>query len=117
MCVAETPNATEVGVNTGNDKDLTSSNTSGNYSPTGIFITYTPFADSDVAVRINGIEVNLGGNKLKECYFSTDGGTTAKVIANIEAGDQLIWNGIIAGFQLDNLDDIDLVYQANRIDL
>lgn len=115
--VAETPNATEVGVNTGNDKNLTSTTTSGNYSPTGIFITYTPFADSDVTVKINGIEVNLGGNKLKECYFSANGGTTAKGLANIEAGDQLIWNGIIAGFQLDSLDDIDLAYQANRIDL
>lgn len=115
--VAETPTATEVGVNTGNDKDLTSSNTSGNYSPTGIYITYTPFADSDVSVRINGIEVNLGGNKLKECYFSADGGTTARAIADITAGDQLIWNGVIAGFELDGLDDIDLSYQANRIDL
>jgi hypothetical protein len=115
--VAETPSATEVGVNTGNDKNLASTATSGNYSTTGIFITYTPFADSDVAVKINGIEVNLGGNKLKECYFSADGGTTAKAIANIEAGDQLIWNGVIAGFELDGLDDIDLAYQANRIDL
>jgi hypothetical protein len=115
--VAETPSATEVGVNTGNDKNLTSTTTSGNYSTTGIFITYTPFADSDVAVKINGIEVNLGGNKLKECYFSANGGTTAKAIANIEAGDQLIWNGVIAGFELDSLDDIDLAYQANRIDL
>lgn len=115
--VAENPVHTEVGVNTGNDKDLTSSNTSGNYSPTGIYITYTPFADSDVSVRINGIEVNLGGNKLKECYFSADGGTTARAIADIIAGDQLIWNGVIAGFELDGLDDIDLAYQANRIDL
>lgn len=115
--VAETPSATEVGVNTGNDKNLTSTTTSGNYSTTGIFITYTPFADSDVAVRINGIEVNLGGNKLSECYFSSDGGVTAKAIANIEAGDQLIWNGTIAKFELDGLDDIDLAYQANRIDL
>ena len=115
--VAETPSATEVGVNTGNDKNLSSTVTSGNNSTTGIFITYTPFADSDVAVKINGIEVNLGGNKLKECYFSANGGTTAKAIANIEAGDQLIWNGVIAGFELDSLDDIDLAYQANRIDL
>ena len=115
--VAETPSATEVGVNTGNDKNLSSTVTSGNYSTTGIFITYTPFADSDVAVKINGIEVNLGGNKLKECYFSANGGTTAMGLANIEAGDQLVWNGVIAGFELDSLDDIDLAYQANRIDL
>lgn len=115
--VAETPSATEVGVNTGNDKNLTSTTTSGNYSTTGIYITYTPFADSDVAIKINGIEVNLSGNKLSECYFSADGGTTARTIADITAGDQLIWNGGIAGFDLDSLDDIDISYQANRIDL
>lgn len=115
--VAEAPTATEVGINTGSDKNLTSLVTSGNYSPTGILISYTPFADSDVAVRINGIEVNLGGNKLSECYFSADSGVTARAIANITAGDELFWNGLIAGFDLDGLDDIDLSYQANRLDL
>ena len=115
--VAETPTHTEVGVNTGSDKNLTSNTTSGNYSATGIQISYTPFADSDVAIRINGIEVNLGGNKSSDCYFSADGGATAKAIANIEAGDELFWNGVIAQFDLDGLDDIDISYQANRIDL
>ena len=115
--VAEAPTATEVGVNTGSDKNLTSNTTSGNYAATGIQISYTPFADSDVSIRINGIEVNLGGNKLSECYFSGDGGVTARAIADITAGDELYWNGLIAGFDLDGLDDIDLSYQANRIDL
>lgn len=115
--VAEAPSATEVGVNTGSDKNLTSNTTSGNYSATGIQISYTPFADSDVAVRINGIEVNLGGNRSSECYFSNDNGATARLIANITAGDELFWNGIIAGFELDGLDDIDIAYQANRIDI
>lgn len=114
--VAENPTTTEVGVNTGSDKNLTSNTTSGNYAATGIQISYTPFADSDVSVRINGIEVNLG-DKTSECYFSNDNGLTAKTIANITAGDELYWNGLIAGFDLDTLDDIDLSYQANRIDL
>jgi hypothetical protein len=70
-----------------------------------------------VTIKVNGVEVNLGGNKLNDCYFSADGGVTAKAIANIEAGDQLIWNGIIADFELDGADDIDISYQANRIDL
>jgi hypothetical protein len=115
--VAEDASTTEVGVNTGLDKNLTSNVTSGNGSATGIEISYTPFADSDVAIRINGIEVNLGGNKLSDCYFSADNGVTAKPIADIEAGDELFWNGLIAQFELDSLDDIDVVYQANRIDL
>jgi hypothetical protein len=115
--VAEDPSTTEVGVNTGLDKNRTPDTTLGNGSTTGIFITYTPFADSDVTIKVNGVEVNLGNDKLSDCYFSADGGVTAKPIADIEAGDQLIWNGIIADFELDGLDDIDVVYQANRIDL
>jgi hypothetical protein len=115
--VAEDPSTTEVGVNTGLDKNLTSNATSGNGSSTGIQISFTPFADSDVTIKVNGVEVNLGNNKLSDCYFSADGGVTAKPIADIEAGDELFWNGLIAQFELDSLDDIDVVYQANRIDL
>lgn len=115
--VAEDATTTEVGVNTGLDKNLTSNVTSGNASSTGIQISFTPFADGDVAIKVNGVEVNLGNNKLLDCYFSADGGITAKSIANIEAGDELYWNGIIAQFDLDGADDIDVVYQANRIDL
>lgn len=116
--VAEEPAATEVGVNFSGDKNQTSLVTEGNGSATGILISYTPFADGDVTVRINGIEVNLGnGTKTEDCYFSADGGTTAKLIANIEAGDELYWNGLNAEFELDGADDVDITYQANRIDL
>jgi hypothetical protein len=116
--VSEEPSTTEVGVNFSGDKNQTSSVTNGNYSATGITITYTPFADGDVTVRINGIEVNVGnGNRNEDCYFSADSGTTAKLIANIEAGDELYWNGDNAEFELDGADDVDITYQANRIDL
>jgi hypothetical protein len=116
--VSEEPSTTEVGVNFSGDKNQTSSVTNGNYSATGITITYTPFADGDVTVRINGIEVNVGnGNRNEDCYFSADSGTTAKLIANISAGDELYWNGDNAEFELDGADDVDITYQANRIDL
>ena len=116
--VAEEPAATEVGVAFSGDKNKTSVITNGNYSATGITITYTPFADSDVSVRINGIEVNVGdGTKTEDCYFSGDGGTTARLMANITAGDELYWNGENAEFELDGADDVDISYQANRIDL
>lgn len=116
--VAEEPAATEVGVAFSGDKNKTSKITNGNSSSTGITISYTPFADSDVSVRVNGIEVNVGnGIKGEDCYFSADGGASAKLIANIEAGDELYWNGLIAEFELDGADDIDISYQANRIDL
>jgi hypothetical protein len=92
--------------------------TNGNYSPTGVTIEYTPFLDSMVHVKINGIEVNLGnGARTKDCYFSNDGGLTAKSIKNIAAGDELFWNGGIAGYELDPSDDIDFEYDAANLDI
>ena len=89
-----------------------------NGSSTGITIEYTPFADSNVEVKINGIGVNLGNGVLtKDCYFSNDGGITPKLIKNIEAGDILYWNGANAGYELDPLDDIDFEYEASNLDL
>ena len=63
------------------------------------------------------MEVNLSnGDKTQACYFSADGGNTAKPIADIEAGDLLYWNGSIAGYQLDETDDIDISYQKSSLD-
>lgn len=106
-----------VGINVATDLNKTSVETLNDGDSTEISITYTPFSDSSVAVKINGIEVNLGdGAKDSACYFSNDGGETAKTIANIEAGDILYWNGSIAGYQLDNTDDIDISYQKSSLD-
>ena len=106
-----------VGVNTAIDLNKRSVTTVEDGDTTEISITYTPFSDSSVAVKVNGIEVNLGdGAKDSECYFSNDGGATAKLIADIEAGDILYWNGSIAGYQLDNTDDIDISYQKSSLD-
>ena len=92
--------------------------TNGNASPTGVLIEYTPFADSRVDVKINGISVNLGSGVLtKDCYFSNDGGVTPKLIKDIEAGDMLYWNGENAGYELDPLDDIDFEYEASNLDI
>lgn len=100
------------------DAELFAEGTNGNGSSTGITIEYTPFADSNVEVKINGIGVNLGNGVLtKDCYFSNDGGITPKLIKNIEAGDILYWNGANAGYELDPLDDIDFEYEASNLDL
>jgi hypothetical protein len=100
------------------DAEIFSEGTNGNGSSTGITIEYTPFADSNVEVKINGIGVNLGNGILtKDCYFSNDGGITPKLIKNIEAGDILYWNGANAGYELDPLDDIDFEYEASNLDL
>lgn len=107
----------ELGLNSSDDLNKVSLVTENDGDSTGISITYTPFSDSNVAIKVNGIEVNLGnGVKNQACYFSNDGGATAKTIADIEAGDILHWNGSIAGYQLDETDDVDIAYQKSSLD-
>jgi len=109
--------AVSVGIGTGVDLNKVSVVTTADGQSTGIAITYTPFSDSIVTVKVNGMEVNLSnGDKTQACYFSADGGNTAKPIADIEAGDLLYWNGSIAGYQLDETDDIDISYQKSNLD-
>lgn len=111
------PAIVEIGINTSVDLNKRSIETSADGDSTEIAITYTPFSDSSVAIKVNGIEINLGdGVKTEAAYFSNDGGTTAKAIANVEAGDILHWNGSIAGYQLDATDDIDISYQKSSLD-
>lgn len=99
------------------ERDLTPFETSGNYSATGITITYTPFLDSAVDILVNGVGVSEGnGVRTAACYFSGDGGATARLISNIQAGDELYWNGDIAGFDLSNTDTIDIVYNRSSLD-
>ena len=98
-------------------RDLIPLATSGNYAPTGITIDYTPFLNSAVDILVNGVGVTEGnGNRNAACYFSADGGATARAIADIEAGDELFWNGDTAGFDLSDTDSIDIVYNKSSLD-
>jgi hypothetical protein len=98
-------------------RDQVPAPTNGDNSPTGITIMYTPFADSAVDILVNGVGVSEGNGTLTgDVYFSNDGGVTAKTIANIEAGDELYWNGDIAGFDLTADDKIDIVYNRSALD-
>jgi len=100
-----------VGISTEDDLDQVPSVTSSDGDATGVFITHTPFGDSLVQVTVNGLGVGLSdGDKTLSCYFSSDGGTTSRNIADIEGGDQLYWNGSIAGYELDGGDKIDVIY-------
>ena len=113
------PEEPEVGVSVIDDHDMTPSATSGNGSATGCFITYTPFFDSMVEIKINGINVDLGGAnnyQTKTCYFSPDG-VIIRDIEDIEAGDQLYWNVSESGYELDPNDDIDFVYQTSSANI
>jgi hypothetical protein len=55
-----------------------------------------------VGVNANGVSYDPGnGTKIGvPCYFSGDGGTTARAQGAIVTGDSLYWNGSVAGFQL-----------------
>lgn len=66
---------------------------------------------TNVRVNINSFEVNVGnGVTLADCFFSDDGGSTAKTYDNISQGDSLYWNGNVAPFQIDTTDEIDFIY-------
>lgn len=109
---------TATGVNVKTDLNQTALVTTADGDSTGATITYTPFSDSYVSVEVNGLEVNVGdGAKDEPCYFSADGGTTAKSIADIAAGDTLYWMGSIAGYELEADDEIDISYQASSTDI
>jgi len=118
----------ETGVSVGVDKDQNViANTTHDHFVTGIDIDYTPFADSQVIVKINGVEVNIGdGDNTEDCYFTdpTDLGyntlgnaMVAKLMKDVTSGDVLIWNESAAGYQLDTSDDVDIIYDASSYDL
>lgn len=74
-------------------------------------IAVTPSGDAYVTVFVNGVQVAIGdGVRTRECYFSADGGATAKTIANIQAGDRLYWVGSVAGYQLQATDRVDFCF-------
>lgn len=106
------------GINTYVDKNLNPIATSGDNALTGITISYSPYYDSYVAIEVNGISIELGdGTKDKDAYFSGNNGLTAAKIEEIRSGDQLIWNGVIAGFDLEAGDEVNLIYEVNEDDL
>ena len=108
----------EDGVLTYVDKSINPNTTNGNYAQTGVTVSYTPYQDSYVTVEVNGISIEVGsGNRDKDSYFSRDLGDTAVLIEDIEAGDELYWNGILSGFDLVTDDEINLIYEAKSSDL
>ena len=95
------------------DKELIPNNTSGNVSRTGIILSVTPQDGQYIDVEINGISISLGdGTKNLDGYFSTDGGTTARTFQDIRVGDELIFNAIVAGYELSDEDRVSLFYES-----
>jgi hypothetical protein len=82
---------------------------------TSATITHTPVSDGYVRVFVNGHAVSLkdGPAGTGACYFSGDGGTTARAISAIAFGDTFHWVGSVAGFELDTSDLIDWDYEES----
>ena len=103
-----------VGVNSSfNDKNfLITSNSISDGFFTGLAISSNPIGY--VSVYINGVESDLGygSTTSNSCYFSDNGGLTAKSQGSISIGDGLYWNGTVAGYDLstDLPDRISLMY-------
>lgn len=97
--------------------DLTPLPSSGNGSPTGITLEYTPFAGSEVQVYSNGIAVTESyGDKTGDVYFSNDGGVTAATTSELTVGTELIWNANNAYYEIGPGDTFDLVYERSTLD-
>ena len=95
------------------DKELIPNNTSGNVSRTGIILSVRPQDSQYIDVEINGISISLGdGTKNLDGYFSADGGTTARTFQDIRVGDELIFNAIVAGYELTDEDRVSLFYES-----
>jgi len=79
-------------------------NTSGNSSLVGFTMPSTPISNSYVNVFVNGLQYQVGDGVTSSvpCYFSADGGITARGFEfnNIQVGDSLYWNGTFNGFNL-----------------
>jgi photosystem II stability/assembly factor-like uncharacterized protein len=67
---------------------------------------------SNVRVKVNGVEVNVGGKTTPyDCYFSSDSGVTAKTAGEEEKGDYLYWNAL--NYNLSTDDEIDFYFLVN----
>lgn len=83
-------------------------------------LSVRPAQGSMVRVTVNGIEVLVAANNAEratsECYFSADGGATAKSfgqVGTIAAGDLLYWNGTVATYELAATDLIRFDYAVS----
>jgi hypothetical protein len=65
-----------------------------------------------VHVFVNGVRVSVGdGVKTEECYFAVSGSpATAINFSDLGIGDELHWNGTIAGYDLDTGDKVSFLF-------
>jgi len=96
------------------DKNRIPNATSGEGQDTGLTITGTPGGHGYVRIEVNGLGyVPANGNSERttaHCYFSGDGGTTARAFGAIVATDKLYWNDSKAGCSLSGTDGVSMYY-------
>lgn len=92
------------------DKSLSPAASSGDGSSTTLAISATPVGYVAVAVRGVLTKVGNGTKTACDCFFSGDGGTTARAYGAIVSGDVLYWNGTTAGYDIGTTDRVDLLY-------
>lgn len=96
---------------TSNKAMAASTTTADGQSACSTTLANSPAQHSYVRVFVNGTAETLGdGAKTSSCYFSADGGTTARAYSAIAAGDTLYWVGSVAGYQLATTDIIAFDY-------
>jgi hypothetical protein len=103
-----------VGTSVVSNKNMTANVTVADFDEAcSVTIVAMPKRDGYVEARVNGLGEAVGdGVKTLSCYFSGDGGSTARAIAAIAAGDKLYWVGSVAGYQLATTDKIDFLFSA-----
>lgn len=85
--------------------------TIGDDSATGILLSATPSNYSRIEIFVNGQRQRIGNNDTsKDCYFGSAPSTPIS-FNSLVSGDQLYWNGIIAGFDLSTTDIVEIVYE------
>lgn len=71
-------------------------------------VTNANATSGSIAVFVNGLRYAPGdGTKVGvPCYFSADGGVTARALKDVAVGDLLYWNGSVATFELASATDV-----------
>jgi len=97
-----------------NNKGMTASVTTADFQvATATTLTTTPANGSYIQVFVNGAKQNLGNAvRTKDCYFSVDGGATARAFSAIVAGDTLYWVASVSSWNLAATDLIDFDYSV-----
>jgi len=97
-----------------NNKNMSGLTTTSDFNQAcSIALVEPPARGGNIQVLINGLSTSVGnGVKNNSCYFSNDGGITAKTFALMSAGDLLYWVGSVAGYQISTSDKIDFLYSV-----